>query len=267
MSALFDNSADTYDETFTHTIVGSHQRNRVWQYLEARLPNDEPWRILELNGGTGEDAIFLAQRGHDVTLTDISADMMAVAKNKIKAEKLDHKITVRQLDIRKLGEEQMPGPFDLIFSNFGGLNCLHPDELTRFFRHASQLLTPSGRVIAVVMPRYCLIESLSFLLKGKWSSIFRRNSSKAVDVQVEDAAVPTYYFSPGDMTAIAGTGWSVAAKQAVGFIPSYMEGKVASSTVVRQGLFFLRRILLSMNWTSVADHYLIDFSKNKKSGL
>ena len=40
--------------------------------------------ILELNAGTGEDAVYFAQQGHNVHATDISAGMQEVADQKNK---------------------------------------------------------------------------------------------------------------------------------------------------------------------------------------
>ena len=80
-SALFDAAADTYDETFVNTNVGKLQRARVWNYLDSILP-DKPLHILELNCGTGKDAVWFADKGHNVTATDISDKMLEIAKNK-----------------------------------------------------------------------------------------------------------------------------------------------------------------------------------------
>ena len=53
----FDASATTYDTSFTNTEIGRLQRRRVYKYLNRYLNTSEPLNILELNCGTGEDAL------------------------------------------------------------------------------------------------------------------------------------------------------------------------------------------------------------------
>ncbi len=66
-------------------------------------------------------------------------------------------------------------PFDLVFSNFGGLNCLSLQQLSALAPHIDTALKPGGYFVAVVMGRFCWWETLYFLLKGKWASAFRRS--------------------------------------------------------------------------------------------
>ena len=42
------------------------------RYMEEYIPNDTPQKILDIGGGPGRYSIFLAQKGHDVTLFDLS---------------------------------------------------------------------------------------------------------------------------------------------------------------------------------------------------
>ena len=78
MQNAFDQIASSYDETFTYTEIGKKQRNIVWDYLKRTLPADTQLDILELNCGTGEDALFLANIGHSVTATDASEEMLNI---------------------------------------------------------------------------------------------------------------------------------------------------------------------------------------------
>ncbi len=65
----FDSLAARYDDLFTRSMIGRAQRGAVWDVL---LDTFEPGsHILELNCGTGEDALFLAQ--HDVSVVACDA--------------------------------------------------------------------------------------------------------------------------------------------------------------------------------------------------
>ena len=73
------------------TII-QYKRKRVRDHVLNFLnPNSH---ILELNAGTGEDAIFFAQQGHTVHATDISDVMQAkLLKEKAKQYNLQKKIS------------------------------------------------------------------------------------------------------------------------------------------------------------------------------
>ena len=83
-TAVFDILAQNYDADFTSSAIGRLQRNRVWSYLNPIIKEaGRPLKILEINCGTGDDAIQLATMGHRVIATDSSAGMIEKAKEKI----------------------------------------------------------------------------------------------------------------------------------------------------------------------------------------
>src|SRR3984893_19402209 len=79
-ATAFDGVADSYDEVFTHSMIGRAQRRKVWAKLLAAFPRGS--RILELNCGTGEDARYLVERGRSVFACDASHSMIQVAKRR-----------------------------------------------------------------------------------------------------------------------------------------------------------------------------------------
>ncbi len=81
MQTPFDKIALTYDELFTNTAIGKLQRNIVRKYLDETLPTNQRISILELNCGTGEDAVYFAKKGFDVLATDVSDDMLKLTNN------------------------------------------------------------------------------------------------------------------------------------------------------------------------------------------
>ena len=83
-SSAFDPVARTYDTSFTQSVTGSLQRNRVWKYLDTLSMEGSQNKVLELNCGTGEDAVWLCKKGFIVTATDLSAEMLAIAEGKRK---------------------------------------------------------------------------------------------------------------------------------------------------------------------------------------
>ncbi|WP_199899091.1 hypothetical protein, partial [Ideonella sp. B508-1] len=62
--AAFDTVARDYDRDFTHSLVGMAQRRVVWDVLDDwQARRSGPGAVLELNCGTGEDALHLARAG------------------------------------------------------------------------------------------------------------------------------------------------------------------------------------------------------------
>ena len=78
---VFDHAASTYDETFTNSCVGEAQREQVWKYVDKHLNKFN--NVLEVNCGTGEDAHRWKFRGKDVVGTDISPEMIRIARKAV----------------------------------------------------------------------------------------------------------------------------------------------------------------------------------------
>src|SRR5688500_7468319 len=115
--AGFDRVAASYDQDFTQTETGRLQRDQVWQYLEKQLPSSG-LNILELNCGTGEDALYLAGKNNKLTLTDISEVMLELTKKKLTSAgffEKDNRVSVLKYDMRQMDDPFQAGSFDLVF--------------------------------------------------------------------------------------------------------------------------------------------------------
>ena len=258
---MFDHVATTYDQSFTHSHIGKLQRASVMEYLDGILPADKSLRILELNCGTGEDAIYFAKKGHHVNATDLSEEMTIVTNQKVIKNGLEDLIESFPLDMRLISKTRFKGKFDLIFSNFGGLNCLSVQELKKLSNDLTSLINQGGRLIAVIMPKSCLWENFYFTAKLEWGKVLRRNTSKMLPVNVGTHDIPTWYFSPTEITRIFGNHFKKVAQKPIGFTvpPSYMEPFFANR---KKTLNVLGKIENSINGigglASLSDHFLID---------
>jgi ubiquinone/menaquinone biosynthesis C-methylase UbiE len=257
MSAAFDIAASTYDGDFTHTQIGSMQRNRVWKYLDQVLVNKTNLKVLELNCGTGEDAIRMARNGHQVLATDISEKMLDVAASKVK----DEKITFLKLDLNKICDYSLDDDFDLVFSNFGGLNCIDSKSLTRFAESLSHILNKNGKFITVVMPQFCLWETLYFLLKGKMHDALRRKKP-FVMANVSGQLVKTWYYSPSSFDSLMNTRMEVESVKPIGLFlpPSYLENFFRNNPKSLKLLNWLEERLAFYSWQArISDHFYIQY--------
>ncbi|WP_315817339.1 hypothetical protein [Paraflavitalea speifideaquila] len=95
-----------------------------------------------------------------------------------------------------LGNTLAQERFDLVFSNFAGLNCLSPEGLTALNEALQQLLTDHGHIAAVLFGKYCWWETCYYLLKGDGHNAFRRWTRRPVDARLTPTvSQPVFYYS------------------------------------------------------------------------
>jgi len=261
MSKAFNQIAKDYDADFVHSAIGSMQRKIVWDYLEKAIAKIENLHILELNCGTGEDAVWLASKGHHVVATDISKEMLNVARSKVSSADLDKKVTFSLLDISKFETYPTDKKFDLIFSNFGGFNCVNPQTFSNALLNLSKFLRPNGRLILVIMPKICFWESIYFTLKGKFSMALRRNRNDSLEVAVGDEMVKTWYHSPKQIKRLSRNNFNIIRILPAGFLipPSYLEAFFSKHLKTLQFLNRLDKLFRNFSCTaSISDHFIID---------
>jgi SAM-dependent methyltransferase len=165
----FDDLAADYDEQFCRTRIGALMRQAVWRRLEARFSAGQ--RILELNCGTGEDAVYLGRRGVRVLATDRSARMVEQTRGKITAAGLQETVQVRQLALEDLDQLQEE-PFDGALSNFGGLNCL--SDRRPVARALADKLRIGATAVLCAMGPLVVWEWIWYLAHGQPRVAFRR---------------------------------------------------------------------------------------------
>ena len=174
-SLAFDSVAEQYDDQFTRSVVGRAQRDAVWRKAAATFSAGQ--HILELNCGTGEDALFLARHGISVTALDASKQMVLQARRRRDLEAPYSAIRFELLPTEDLADLKDAPLFDGVFSNFSGLNCV-PD-LAAVVEQLSARFNPVRR---------CFSVSLLVSVYGKFSDIsYAETSAKpfaaAVDTQ------------------------------------------------------------------------------------
>ncbi len=215
----FSKQAATYDAYEADHPTLKWMRARVRRHVLKHLrPGD---RILELNAGTGADAVFFAEKGWQVTATDISAGMLAKMKEKIENRGLGGKITAKRcsyLNLPSLGAAK----FDYIFSNFGGLNCAA--DLNPVFRQFPALLADGGYVSMVIMPQICPWE-LALMLIGHFRTAVRRLHRQGIEAHIEGEYFQTSYHSPRKVMQALGKSFRLVKLEGLGSFtpPPFME--------------------------------------------
>lgn len=254
-------NAFEYDEYFTNTMVGRLQRAVVHNYLEPKIAPGTA--VLEFNCGTGEDAVWLARQGCPVLATDLSAEMVAATAEKARAANLDNRVQTKVLDLRTLCAQDIGETFDLVFSNFGGLNCLCPDDMQQLGAELPQLLRPGGYFVAVLMGRFCAWETLYFLLKGRGRDALRRLGGGPVNARLsEQFSIRTWYYSPAEVRRFFPE-LCVRSIQPVGFWlpPSYLNPWFSRRKALLNPLNYLEQKSRGRLWAWAADHFMAIFQR------
>ena len=259
-SEAFSKQSIVFDKQYNNNRIIRYKRKRVREHVLQLLPSNAS--ILELNCGTGDDALFFAGHGHHIHATDISDGMLERLKEKIQHFSFNGNITTETCSFNYLETLNNKGPFDMIFSNFGGLNCT--DELDKVLSSFHSLLKPAGVVSLVVIPKFCLWESLLFL-KGQFKTATRRFFSRhGRKAHVEGVFFKCWYYSPRFVTKHLQNHFELLKLEGLCTLvpPSYMEGFPEK----HPGLF---RFLLNKEeswkakwpWRSIGDYFIISLRK------
>ena len=260
----FDAAASTYDADFTRSAIGSAQRGQVWRAL-APLLAAPPMRVLELNCGTGVDAVHMAMAGHTVLATDRSSAMLAAARANVQRAGLAHRVGTATLDLRSPELPDGQAPFDLVFSDLGGLNCIDAEALGHLSRFVASALRPGGCFVAVLMADRCLLETLYHLLRARPSAAFRRWTRDALDVPVAGRTVPTWYHPPGVLRDAFGASFVMEHLRPIGLFvpPGYLEPRMRHRPRLLRLLDRMDRLASrAPALARLGDHFLICFRRS-----
>ncbi len=253
-----------YDREFTFSRIGMTQRRMVWGYMD-RLLQTPDMQVLELNCGTGTDAVHLARNGHRVLATDISEEMLKVAREKARQFGVEDRITHLRLGFDDLADLTTP-PVDLVLSDFGGLNCIDATHLAQLVAPIAGALKPRGRFIAVLMPDRCMSETIYRTLRGELKDAFRRGRHDPVWAGLSGTGAVTWYHSPRLFATIFSTRFRVVNIRPIGLLvpPTYLEHRFGHRGRLLERLAKWDDRLSRWRWTSrYADHYLIDLERTR----
>jgi len=260
VALAFTGQSAIFDELYANNGIVGYKRKRVRQFLlKYLIPGS---RILELNAGTGDDAIYLANHGHSVHATDISTGMQAKLREKVAIHGMETLVTQELCSFTSLENLSSQGTYDCIFSNFAGLNCT--GDLNKVLASFDSLLKPGGTVVLVVLPRFCLWETL-FILKGKFKTATRRFfSSGGRKARIDDAYFTCWYYSPGFIRR--GLEKKFEYKELEGLCtmvpPSYIENFPGKFPRLYNWLCKMEnRFKSSWPWKYIGDYYIISLQK------
>lgn len=253
----FDAFADDYDADFTDSRLGRMLRPRVWTHLAEAFTADD--HVLELTCGTGEDALWLAQRGINVTATDGSAKMIQVTRDKAEAAGVSEYVTASQASLQDIIAGQINQPFDGVFSNFGGLNTI--EDWAALAEALAPIIKPGSKAILVPMGPYCPWEVKWHLAHGQLKTAFRRFDGPAT-ARIGDTDIPIWYPSARQLRTAFAPWFKLRHIESLGLWlpPSYLDHLVDRwpSAFERLAKLEAATAHLTKGW---GDHYIAVFER------
>ncbi|MFN4854194.1 MAG: class I SAM-dependent methyltransferase [Bacteroidota bacterium] len=264
-TVFFGKMSGGYDRDFSEGFSGTEQRKSIHRYLAQwvilkKKSTPHPG-ILELNGGTGTDALFFHSLGCHVLYSDGSPEMVSVAEQKFRVSNAFIHSSVMNLNNLPVLDEK----FDLVFSNFSGLNCISPDQLSHFFKWVKQQLNPDGECIAVVFGTNPLLERLFFALTCNIKGFYRRRKAYLESRLSAEDKFPVYYYSPSDLKCICQLDFTIKHIQPIGFFipPGFLSPHIEKHKKLGKWLVKGEQWVSKFSFlANASDHYLIHFQKS-----
>ena len=259
-AVAFSKQSAIFDELYLGNTIIQYKRDSVRKHVLQYLKPGS--NILELNAGTGDDAVFFAKLGHHVHATDISTGMQEKLQEKVINYQLTDNVSNEICSYTELSSLKNKGPYDLIFSNFAGLNCT--GELEKVLHSFDNLLKPGGIITLVILPKFCLWETL-LIFKGKFKTATRRFfSSKGRKAHIDGHWFTCWYYSPNFISRNLKDKYSIVELEGLCSIvpPSYIENfaekypKLFSYLSAKEN-----KLKNKWPWKYVGDYFIITLRK------
>jgi ubiquinone/menaquinone biosynthesis C-methylase UbiE len=256
----FTGQSAIFDDLYSSNTIINYKRERVRNHIQKYLTPGSS--ILELNSGTGEDALFFAGKGYTVHATDISAGMQQQLEFKVRNNNLTAMVSNELCSYTNLDQLKNKGPYDLIFSNFAGLNCT--GELDKVLTSLSPLLKSDGMITLVILPKFCLWETL-LLFKGKFRTAFRRFfSAKGRTAHIDGHYFKCWYYNPSYITSRLKESFDVLGIEGLCTLvpPSYIENFAEKHSSAYNYLKGKEdKLKTRWPWKVIGDYYIISLRK------
>jgi len=256
----FDHIGARYDVEFTNTELSRWFRRRVWERLAVLFkPGDH---VIELGCGTGEDAIWLADRGVHVVAGDGSQAMLDETARKARVEGVQSMIETRLLDFADAANWTLEAQaFDGAYSNYGALNFT--GDWQTVGAQLSRAIRPGGRVGLGVMGPWCPWEVFWFGIHGDFRNATRRWRRSTI-AHLDGKYFAVYYPTPGRLQREMGPTFRRSLLWGLGVFlpPSDLYKPVGNRSWLARPLLALER-LTAAHWPFkyLGDHYWLELQR------
>lgn len=129
------------------------------EYLDRHLP--ESGRVLDVGGAAGRYTLWLAERGYDVTLVDVSEKQLRVASEKVAERALSDRVDIERGDVRDLDTDTDADAFDATLCLGGPLShVLDAAARETAVAELARVTRPGAPVFVSVLGRLAMVQAM-----------------------------------------------------------------------------------------------------------
>lgn len=198
IESYYDKKSESYDSVFS-TLYFRVYDAITWRYLEPYVPANPDAVVLDAGGGTARWAIRMAEKGCKVVLMDSSEKMLDATARKVKAEGLQHRITLRKGDIAETGYPDEN--FDMVLCEHALFLFKEPDVT---IRELKRVLKKNAALVVSAQNRY--VQALSSLAgKPRVDNVeraFKVLVNQEHECMTKDGKVEVYTWTPREFRAM-----------------------------------------------------------------
>ena len=257
----FDAVAARFDTRFGAWRSVAAQRREVRAQLARAFPRGA--RVIEIGGGTGEDARWLAARGREVLLTDGAPSMVRIARQKLRSQRGPDPRVVSAERLATLADEREAAgeqAFDGAFSNFAALNCV--EAMDDFARGLARLLRPGAPALLVLFGTLCPGEVVVQLARGDARAAVRRLARGPVPARLGGRDFTVRYHAADDLRRALAPWFRLRRRVGVGVFvpPSAAEPWISGHPALVRALEAMDRVA-ARPLAPLGDHVLYWFER------
>ena len=253
----FDAIAADFDARFMPWLSVEAQRRAIRAALVDAFPRGA--RLIDIGGGTGEDALWLTGQGREVLMTDASPAMVTIASAKAGGR---FRATVAAAEhFGELADRLSVEPaFDGAYSVFAPLNCV--DDLSSFAQGIAKLLLPGAPLMLVLFGARCPGEMLVETLRGRPGNALRRFRRGDVPARLGGREFSVRYHRSRDLQRALQPWFRLQSRRGIGIFvpPSAAEPWISSYPRFLKTLEWMDRIA-ARPLAMLGDHILYHFER------
>ena len=146
--AFYDEYAEREWERLERDFFHRLEWEGTVEYLDCYLPGSG--LVLDVGGAAGRYTVWLAEQGYEVTLVDLSAEQLEIAREQVAERALDDLVTVEKGDVRDLAFDA--DSFDATLCLGGPVShVVDADERETAVSELERVTRPGGPVFVSVM--------------------------------------------------------------------------------------------------------------------
>jgi ubiquinone/menaquinone biosynthesis C-methylase UbiE len=257
----FDAVASNFDNRYGQWRSVDAQRRAVRSTVSEAFPTGS--RILEVGGGTGEDALWLVEHGYRVVLTDASPAMVRLSTRRLGAHVQAQTCVASAESLETTtfeGSDHGAASFDGAFSNFAALNCV--DDLSVVARGLARHVRANGMACIVVFGTCSPGEMLVELVRLRPRSAFRRFSRGRVPARLGGREFTVRYHHASDIMRAMHPWFHLVRRRGIGIFvpPSAAEPWISRHPRLLGALEAIDRKLID-TFAFLGDHVLYQFER------